>query len=230
MLERLRVRPEALFAVLEARAYIPAAENRAPDEDARRAAPTSYFAAVHLPGRAEVSADPAVVADVIGRQMARRFLLARGTEEDRAAAALMAERETRPSHARTRVRKDIRSLPGLRRGTRPHGRYIGVCMRSRAPRHALSLLLIVLIGGLGMPVLHGVAHAPAQGHPEAVLEAPHAHETACALCDATFVAHEAAPVGVRAQAPPEAGLFLVPIPRTDAEEAASGSRGPPLVG
>lgn len=147
VLARLRAHPEALFSVLEARAYIPAAENHDPDEDLRWAAPTSYFAAVHLLGRAEVSDDPETVAAVIRRQMERLepgdayhppapgdtphgrmlsgvcavrlrvddvrvkfkfggnrtpevrarirdFLLARGSDEDRAAAAFMAMRES----------------------------------------------------------------------------------------------------------------------------------------
>ena len=69
--EALAETDRALFSVVRDVAFVPSAWNRRPETEAQWAAPTVYFAAVQLIGRASVIDDPAELGEVIARLVAR---------------------------------------------------------------------------------------------------------------------------------------------------------------
>ena len=69
--EALAETDRALFSVVRDVAFVPSAWNRRPETEAQWAAPTVYFAAVQLIGRASVIDDPAELGEIIARLVAR---------------------------------------------------------------------------------------------------------------------------------------------------------------
>jgi len=70
VLDALRANPRAVLSVAGDWAFIPSNWKAVGDEDPSLGIPTTYYAAVQLKGHAVVKDDPAVIADLLRRQLA----------------------------------------------------------------------------------------------------------------------------------------------------------------